>query len=151
MKILVIEDELKLGKFISSALEQAGYVCDHASDGAKGLELALTAAYDLILLDLMLPRLDGIEVCKRLRNEARKSTPVLMLTARDTLPDKLAGFAAGLHWPWYVVWLGITIMLFVEHRLMKPQDLRHVNTAFFTLNGIISPVVLIGVVLGIYL
>lgn len=63
----------------------------------------------------------------------------------------LAGFAAGLHWPWYVVWLGITIMLFVEHRLMKPQDLRHVNTAFFTLNGIISPVVLIGVVLGIYL
>ena len=63
----------------------------------------------------------------------------------------LTGFAAGLSWPWYVVWLGITIMLFVEHRLMRPQDLRHVNTAFFTLNGIISPVVLGGVILGIYL
>ena len=63
----------------------------------------------------------------------------------------LAGFAAGLSWPWYVVWLGISVMLLVEHRLMKPQDLRHVNTAFFTLNGIISPVVLIGVLLGIYI
>lgn len=63
----------------------------------------------------------------------------------------LTGFAAGLHWPWYLVWLGITIMLFVEHRIMKPQDLRYVNTAFFTLNGIISPVVLAGVALGIYL
>ncbi|MEG6502039.1 MULTISPECIES: 4-hydroxybenzoate octaprenyltransferase [unclassified Desulfovibrio] len=62
----------------------------------------------------------------------------------------LTGFAAGLSWPWHVVWLGITIMLFVEHRLMRPQDLRHVNTAFFTLNGIISPVVLAGVILGIY-
>ena len=63
----------------------------------------------------------------------------------------LAGFAAGLSWPWYVVWLGISVMLLVEHRLMKPQDLRHVNTAFFTLNGIMSPVVLIGVLLGIYI
>ena len=63
----------------------------------------------------------------------------------------LTGFAAGLSWPWYVVWLGIRIMLLVEHRLMKPQDLRHVNTAFFTLNGIISPVVLLGVLLGIYI
>ena len=63
----------------------------------------------------------------------------------------LAGFAAGLSWPWYIVWFGISVMLLVEHRLMKPQDLRHVNTAFFTLNGIISPVVLIGVLLGIYI
>jgi len=63
----------------------------------------------------------------------------------------LAGFAAGLSWPWYVVWFGISVMLLVEHRLMRPQDLRHVNTAFFTLNGIISPVVLVGVLLGIYI
>ena len=63
----------------------------------------------------------------------------------------LAGFAAGLSWPWYIVWFGISVMLLVEHRLMRPQDLRHVNTAFFTLNGIISPVVLIGVLLGIYI
>lgn len=63
----------------------------------------------------------------------------------------LAGYAAGLSWPWYIVWFGISVMLLLEHRLMKPQDLRHVNTAFFTLNGIISPVVLIGVLLGIYI
>lgn len=63
----------------------------------------------------------------------------------------LAGYAANLSWPWYIVWFGISTMLMVEHRLMKPQDLRHVNTAFFTLNGIISPVVLIGVLLGIYI
>ena len=63
----------------------------------------------------------------------------------------LAGYAANLSWPWYIVWFGISVMLLLEHRLMKPQDLRHVNTAFFTLNGIISPVVLIGVLLGIYI
>ena len=63
----------------------------------------------------------------------------------------LAGYAANLSWPWYIVWFGISVMLLVEHRLMRPQDLRHVNPAFFTLNGIISPVVLIGVLLGIYI
>lgn len=63
----------------------------------------------------------------------------------------LTGFAAGLSWPWYALWLGISLLLLLEHRLMRPQDLRHVNTAFFTLNGIISPLVLLGVILGIYL
>ena len=63
----------------------------------------------------------------------------------------LTGFAAGLSWPWYALWLAISLLLGIEHRLMRPQDLRYVNTAFFTLNGIISPVVLLGVVLGIYL
>ena len=63
----------------------------------------------------------------------------------------LTGFAAALSWPWYVLWLGISLLLLLEHRLMRPQDLRYVNTAFFTLNGIISPVVLLGVILGIYL
>ncbi|MBQ9405382.1 MAG: UbiA family prenyltransferase [Desulfovibrio sp.] len=63
----------------------------------------------------------------------------------------LTGFAAGLSWPWYALWLGISVLLFMEHRLMQPQDLRYVDTAFFTLNAIISPVVLLGVLLGIYL
>ena len=63
----------------------------------------------------------------------------------------LTGYAAGLAWPWYVLWGGIVVLLFVEHRLMRPQDLRYVNTAFFTLNGVISPVVLAGVLLGIYM
>lgn len=63
----------------------------------------------------------------------------------------LTGLAAHLSWPWYAICLGIGVLLLVEHRLMRPQDLRHVNTAFFTLNGIISPVVLVGVILGIYI
>lgn len=62
----------------------------------------------------------------------------------------LTGMAAGLGWPWYVICAGIALLLVAEHRLMRPGDLRHVNTAFFTLNGIISPVVLIGVILGLY-
>ena len=71
--------------------------------------------------------------------------------AMTSIFQLLAGYAANLSWPWYIVWFGISVMLLVEHRLMRPQDLRHVNTAFFTLNGIISPVVLIGVLLGIYI
>ncbi|MDO5483842.1 MAG: 4-hydroxybenzoate octaprenyltransferase [Desulfovibrionaceae bacterium] len=63
----------------------------------------------------------------------------------------LTGLAAGLSWPWYLICLGIGILLLWEHRLMRPQDLLHVNTAFFTLNGIISPVVLAGVILGLYI
>ena len=63
----------------------------------------------------------------------------------------LTGLAAHLSWPWYAICLGIGVLLLGEHRLMRPQDLRHVNTAFFTLNGIISPVVLVGVILGIYI
>lgn len=63
----------------------------------------------------------------------------------------LTGLAASLSWPWYVLVAGTAILLLTEHRLVKPDDLRHVNTAFFTLNGIISPLVLIGVILGIYL
>lgn len=62
----------------------------------------------------------------------------------------LTGMAAGLGWPWYVICAGIALLLVTEHRLMRPGDLRHVNTAFFTLNGIISPVVLVGVILGLY-
>lgn len=62
----------------------------------------------------------------------------------------LCGISASLGWPWYLICAGIGILLFVEHRLVKPEDLRHVNTAFFTLNGIISPLVLAGIILGIY-
>ena len=65
------------------------------SDGLDGYRLASENSYDVVVLDLMLPRLDGVEVCKRLREEARKSTPVLMLTARDTLDEKLTGLSAG--------------------------------------------------------
>ena len=80
---------------VGEYLEGRGFEVDYASDGLDGYRLASENSYDVVVLDLMLPRLDGIEVCKRLREEARKSTPVLMLTARDTLDEKLTGLAAG--------------------------------------------------------
>jgi DNA-binding response OmpR family regulator len=80
---------------IGEYLEGRGFEVDYAQDGLDGYRLAAENSYDVVVLDLMLPRLDGIEVCRRLRNDARKSTPVLMLTARDTLDDKLTGLGFG--------------------------------------------------------
>src|SRR6478752_4148238 len=82
--ILVVEDNRNLSEMVGEYLESKGFGVDYADNG-----------YDVIVLDLMLPRLDGLEVCRRLRNEAKKSTPVLMLTARDTLNDKVVGLEAG--------------------------------------------------------
>ena len=76
-------------------LEARGYTVDHAADGVTGLHLAVTEEYDVVVLDLMLPGMDGIEICRKLRNDARCDTPLLMLTARDTLDDKLTGLDAG--------------------------------------------------------
>jgi DNA-binding response OmpR family regulator len=93
--VLIVEDNRNISEMIGEYLEGKGFEVDYAGDGLDGYRLAAENAYDAIVLDLMLPRLDGIEVCKRLRGEARKSTPVLMLTARDTLDDKLTGLGVG--------------------------------------------------------
>src|SRR3546814_225478 len=76
-------------------LERRGLEVDYASDGLEGYRLAHDNSYDAIVLDLMLPRMDGVAVCRKLRDEAKKATPVLMLTARDTLQDKVSGLEAG--------------------------------------------------------
>ena len=94
MRILLIEDQRDIAANIWDYLEHRGFVMDHAGDGASGLRMALDGDYDVIVLDLGLPKLDGLELCRALR-AARRDTPVLMLTARDTLDDKLAGFAEG--------------------------------------------------------
>ena len=93
--VLVIEDNRNISEMIGEYLESRGFEVDYACDGLDGYRLAAENSYDVIVLDLMLPRLDGIEVCRRLRNEARKSTPVVMLTARDTLDNKLTGLGFG--------------------------------------------------------
>ncbi len=93
--ILLVEDNRSLSEMIGEYLESRGFGVDYATDGLDGLRLASDNSYDVVILDLMLPRLDGIEVCRRLRNETKKSTPVLMLTARDTLADKVTGLDAG--------------------------------------------------------
>jgi DNA-binding response OmpR family regulator len=93
--ILLIEDHQDIAELVGNCLEAAGYVVDYAVDGVTGLHLAVSQEFDAIVLDLMLPGMDGLDVCKRLRGEAGKDTPLLMLTARDTLEDKIAGLDAG--------------------------------------------------------
>ncbi|MEJ2403639.1 MAG: response regulator transcription factor [Candidatus Thiodiazotropha sp.] len=94
MFLLIIEDNPDLLENLSDFFEAHGHSVDLAYNGLSGLRRALDENYDVIILDLMLPGMDGLEVCARLRREGR-DTPVLMLTARDTLSDKLEGFATG--------------------------------------------------------
>lgn len=93
MRILVIEDEPKAGEYMRNGLTEAGYVVDVAANGLDGLHLAQEFLYDLILLDVMMPEMDGWEVMKRLDKQVK--TPVLFLTARGTLEDKLKGLDLG--------------------------------------------------------
>ncbi len=93
--ILLIEDNRSIAEMVGEFLERRGYSVDYAADGITGLHLAVSNSYDVIVLDLMLPGMDGLDLCRKLRREAKKSTPVLMLTARDTLDDKLVGLDAG--------------------------------------------------------
>ncbi len=95
MRILVIEDNSDIAANIGDYLEGKGHVVDFAGDGVTGLHLAVVHEFDAIVLDLTLPGMDGLEVCKKLRHEARRQTPILMLTARDTLDQKLNGFDSG--------------------------------------------------------
>ncbi|NLV23737.1 MAG: response regulator transcription factor [Deltaproteobacteria bacterium] len=95
MRILVVEDQIEIVRNIAEYLEIKGYLVDCAYDGLGGLHLAVTGNYDLIVLDLVLPGMDGITLSGRLRQESRIYTPIIMLTARDGVDDKLAGFKAG--------------------------------------------------------
>ncbi len=94
MRILLVEDEPTIANFIRQGLTEAGYAVDVARDGQEGLEYAQAAAYDVLVLDIMLPRLDGIQLLRRLRASGHK-TPALMLTARDTVDNRVEGLDAG--------------------------------------------------------
>ena len=95
MRILVIEDNRDIAANIGDYLEEKGHIIDFAGDGVTGLHLAIVHEFDVIVLDLTLPGMDGLDVCRKLRQDARKQTPVLMLTARDALDQKLIGFDSG--------------------------------------------------------
>lgn len=94
MTILVVEDEVKIVRFIKKGLEIEHYTVEVAYDGEEAIEKATINNYDLIILDIMLPKLDGIEVCKQIRAE-KIETPVIMLTAKDTVEDRIKGLDAG--------------------------------------------------------
>lgn len=93
--ILLVEDHQELAGTVGDFLEARGYDVDFAGDGLLAVRLATSQTFDAIVLDLMLPGIDGLEVCRRLRQDARLTTPILMLTARDQLDDKLSGFGVG--------------------------------------------------------
>lgn len=95
VRVLVVEDNQDIAANICDYLEAQGAVTDYAADGLVGLHLAATGDFDVIILDVMLPGIDGVELCRRLRDSSALQPPVLMLTALDALDDKLAGFEAG--------------------------------------------------------
>ena len=95
MKILVVEDNTDIAANIVDYFEDREHIVDYAGDGVTGLHLAVTNDFDVIVLDLMLPGMDGLDLCKKLRKDAKKNTPIIMLTARDTLEQKLEGFEFG--------------------------------------------------------
>jgi DNA-binding response OmpR family regulator len=110
MRVLIIEDNRDLASNMFDFLEAKGHVVDAAGDGITGMHLALVNQYDAIVLDLTLPGMDGITLCRKLREEGGKETPVLMITARDSMEDKIAGLEAG-----------------ADDYLVKPAELREVE------------------------
>jgi DNA-binding response OmpR family regulator len=95
MRILVVEDNVDIVANLYDYLEPRGHQVDSADNAIAGLVLARSHSYDVIVLDIMMPGMNGLEMCQKLRNELLDSTPVLMLTARDTLQDKITGFDSG--------------------------------------------------------
>jgi two-component system OmpR family response regulator len=94
MRLLLIEDDRKIASFVIKGLEAAGFAVDHAADGVRGLDLGLTEPYDVIIVDLMLPKLDGLSVIENLRNQ-KISTPVIILSAKDSVDDRVKGLQTG--------------------------------------------------------
>lgn len=94
MKLLLVEDEAKTGEYVRQGLMESGFVVDYARTGLDGWHLALTGSYDLIVLDVMLPDMDGWSIVRALR-DAKSSTPVLFLTARDSVEDRVKGLELG--------------------------------------------------------
>lgn len=95
MRVLIVEDNPKIANSIKKGLEQESFAVDIALNGIKGFDLAATEDYDIIILDLMLPDMDGMEVCRKLRREEKISTPILMLTAKNQLEDRVGGLNTG--------------------------------------------------------
>lgn len=140
-RVLLVEDDFDLAETVIQYLELEGIVCDHGASGPAGLELIHQHYYDVLLLDIGLPRMDGLALCHAIRKEGR-DTPVLMLTARDTLEDKLAGFDAGtddyLIKPFAMEELVVRITALARRRSGKSRRLR-VGSLFMDLDtGVVT-------------
>jgi DNA-binding response OmpR family regulator len=117
LRILIIEDDATIAANLYDFLESRGHAVDAAADGVTGLHLAISQTFDAIVLDLGLPGMDGLTLTKKLREEAHVETPILMLTARDTLDDKLEGFSRG-----------------ADDYLVKPFSLKEVEARLLSMN-----------------
>jgi len=95
MRVLIVEDNKKIAQAIQKGLQQEAFAVDTAFDGQKGFDLAAVESYDLVILDLMLPKMGGMEICRKLREEEKVDTPILMLTAKGELDDKVDGLNCG--------------------------------------------------------
>jgi DNA-binding response OmpR family regulator len=133
--VLLVEDNSGIAEMVGEFLERRGYSVDFAGDGVSGLHLAVTNSYDVVVLDLMLPGMDGLDVCRKLRGDAKKSTPVLMLTARDTLEDKLVGLDAGADD--YLVKPFEPRELEARIRALIRRERRQVSTAVYQVGGLV--------------
>jgi DNA-binding response OmpR family regulator len=117
VRILIIEDDATIAANLYDFLESRGHAVDAAADGVTGMHLAISQTFDAIVLDLGLPGMDGLTLTRKLREEAHMETPILMLTARDTLDDKLEGFARG-----------------ADDYLVKPFSLKEVEARLLSMN-----------------
>ncbi len=124
--ILVVEDQQSIAQNIANYMEDKGHVLDFASQGDQGLTLALTNHYDLVILDLNLPVMDGLEVCKQLREQANHHVPIIMLTARDSIDDKISGFTLGaddyLTKPFSLAELEVRCFALARRHLLQTND-----------------------------
>jgi len=125
-RVLIIEDHKDIAEMLYDYFERRDFELDYASDGRMGFNLANQNDYDIILLDLMLPQMDGMDVCKKLREESKVYTPILMLTARDTLEDKVAGLEIGaddyLVKPFEILELEARIKALLRRKGQVPQQ-----------------------------
>jgi len=127
LNILLVEDQQSIACNISDYMEAKGHRFDFASQGKQGLTLALEHHFDLIILDLNLPKMDGLEVCQQIRKQANHHIPILMLTARDSINDKVSGFTAGaddyLTKPFSLQELEVRCLALSRRHLLQTSDI----------------------------
>ncbi|MFD2176279.1 response regulator transcription factor [Veronia pacifica] len=126
LHVLLVEDQQDIASNVADYMEEKGHVFDFAVEGKHGLELALSEYYDLVILDLNLPLMDGLEVCKQLREKSARHIPILMLTARDSIDDKVTGFSVGaddyLTKPFSLQELEVRCLALSRRHLLQTQD-----------------------------
>jgi len=131
LQILLVEDQLNIAQNIADYLEAKGHVLDFARQGQQGLDLALNNHYDLLILDLNLPVMDGLVVCQQLREKSVRHIPILMLTARDSIDDKVSGFTVGaddyLTKPFSLQELEVRCLALSRRHLLQSEDVVNIG------------------------